>query len=181
MVKIQGNIENTLTDDEKYSAQIFLKGGINEEPEVNSTSFVQSTLQAAQLKNSVHKQYNSTKHVSPTSNLCERLFSRASLILTPNRRSMDPETAETIIMLRFNKDLWDAEFVQQCIVRNSNTAPPTEEANGNTTTTTTSGNTTTTTTSGSKRPIEEISIDHSDIEFSINDQYDDDDDIFIDE
>ncbi len=67
------------------------------------------------------------------------LFSRASLIMTPNRRKIDPETFETIIMLKSNKDLWDAETVQQCMVRISSTVPPSEVIQENTTSTTISG------------------------------------------
>ena len=34
--------------------------------------------------------YRSMKHVSPTSNVCERLFSRAALVMRPHRRHMTP-------------------------------------------------------------------------------------------
>jgi hypothetical protein len=68
---------------------------------------------------------------------------------------MDPETFETIIMLKSNKDLWDAETVQQFMVRINSTVPPSEVIPENTTTTTT-------TISGSKRSTEEISGDDSD-------------------
>ena len=53
-------------------------------------------------------------HVSPTSNIVERLFSRAKLITTDQRRSMDPDTLEMILILRLNKDKWDARAVQVC-------------------------------------------------------------------
>ena len=104
-------MEDSLTQDEKDSVQIFLKDR-TDEVQINTTGFVRNILQAVQLKKAANSKYNSTKHVSPTSNLCERLFSRASLIMTPNRRKMDPETFETIIMLKFNKNLWDAETKQ---------------------------------------------------------------------
>ena len=48
----------------------------------------------------------STAHISPTSNICERLFSRTKLIMTAQRSSMDPITLENILILRYNKDLW---------------------------------------------------------------------------
>ena len=37
-----------------------------------------------------------------------------------------PETFETVIMLKSNKDLWDAETVHQCMVRINSTVPPSE-------------------------------------------------------
>ena len=51
---------------------------------------------------------NALNHCSPTSCIVERLFSRAKLIMTPNRRSMDPSTLENILMLKFNSDLYRA-------------------------------------------------------------------------
>ena len=32
--------------------------------------------------------------------------------MTPNRRRMDPSTLEDILILKFNTDLWSAQFVQ---------------------------------------------------------------------
>jgi len=40
-----------------------------------------------------------------TSVIVERLFSRCGIIMRPHRRLMDLSTVETLIMLRFNKDL----------------------------------------------------------------------------
>ena len=51
--------------------------------------------------------YRSLSHISPTSVVVERLFSRAKLIMTPHRRHMDPSTLEMLLLLRYNKDTWD--------------------------------------------------------------------------
>lgn len=59
--------------------------------------------------------YRSTLHVSPTSNIVERLFSRASIIMRPHRRCMDPSTCEMLIMLRCNKDIWNQKTLQDII------------------------------------------------------------------
>ena len=56
-------------------------------------------------------------HISPTSNIVERLFSRCGIIMRPHRRLMDPSTLEMLIMLRFNKDLWDAREVDIVLKR----------------------------------------------------------------
>ena len=50
----------------------------------------------------------SLNHCLPTSCIVERLVSRAKLIMTPNRRSMDPSTLENILLLKFNPDLYRA-------------------------------------------------------------------------
>ena len=167
IVKIQDGEENKLNANEKESVKIFLfannNSGRDEEMTMdNEESFVDSTLKAALVKKKKATKYHSTKHVSPTSNICERLFSRASIIMTPNRRSMDPDMLEMIIMLRFNKDLWDEETIQQCMVRSnrtttSSTAPPTEV-----TPNPVSIAIATTTSSGSKRTVEEIYDDDVD-------------------
>ena len=49
--------------------------------------------------------YRSLLHISPTSNIVERLFSRCGIIMRPHRRLMDPSTLEMLVLLRFNGDL----------------------------------------------------------------------------
>ena len=51
--------------------------------------------------------YRSLSHISPTSVVVEHLSSRAKPIMTPHRRHMDPSTLEMLILLRYNKDMWD--------------------------------------------------------------------------
>jgi hypothetical protein len=65
--------------------------------------------------------YRSMDHVSATSNIVERLFSRCGIIMRPHRRLMDPSTLEMLIMLRFNKDLWDAREVDEAMRRTTHT------------------------------------------------------------
>ena len=79
---------NKLNANEKESVKIFLitknnSGGEEEITMDDEESFVDSTLKAALVKKKKATKYNSTKHISPTSNICERLFSRASIIMTP--------------------------------------------------------------------------------------------------
>ena len=57
--------------------------------------------------------YRPMNHVSSTSNTVERLFSRAKLVMIPQRRCMDPSTLEAILMFRYNRDLWDVYFIDQ--------------------------------------------------------------------
>ena len=61
----------------------------------------------------INGQIRPMTHLSPTSNIVERLFSNAKLIMTDQRRSMDPSTLETILMLKLNKDLWDARDIER--------------------------------------------------------------------
>jgi hypothetical protein len=61
--------------------------------------------------------FKSTSHVSPTSNIVERLFSRAGIIMRPSRRGMDPSTLEMLLMLRCNKDMWSPKSLQDIFDR----------------------------------------------------------------
>lgn len=61
--------------------------------------------------------YRSTLHIAATSNVVERLFSRTGIIMAPRRRCMDPSTLEMLVMLRYNKDMWSRETVQNIIDR----------------------------------------------------------------
>ncbi|KAG6954827.1 hypothetical protein JG687_00011576, partial [Phytophthora cactorum] len=46
----------------------------------------------------------------PRLNDVERLFSTAGFVLTYRRQRMHPTTLETLILLEFNRKLWDAEM-----------------------------------------------------------------------
>ncbi|ETL91908.1 hypothetical protein L917_09625 [Phytophthora nicotianae] len=48
----------------------------------------------------------------PTSNRCERLFSQAKLVLTPQRASLLPVNFEMLMFLRANRSNWDVGMVQ---------------------------------------------------------------------
>jgi hypothetical protein len=53
--------------------------------------------------------------VSPTSNECERMFSRAKLALGDLRTSMIPKNLESLTFLHYNSDLWNAVTIQQIL------------------------------------------------------------------
>ena len=50
--------------------------------------------------------YRSTQHVTAPSNMCERLFSLAKLIMSYLRKHMDPDHLEWLLFLKANKNLW---------------------------------------------------------------------------
>ena len=55
--------------------------------------------------------------VPPTSNIVERLFSAARLVLTDYRKSMSPYTFECVMFLKINWELWDASLVSNIVVK----------------------------------------------------------------
>ena len=61
--------------------------------------------------------YRETKHIACTTNMVERLFSRAKIVMTDLRKSMTPRHLELIMFLRLNRHLWDEILVQRAILR----------------------------------------------------------------
>lgn len=129
IIKIQRGEESKLTADERHSVAHFLlteqphedRGSItsDDEGEEEETSYAVSLIEEDDEKvrkkqKIIASRYKSTLHVSPTSNICERAFSRAKLIMTPQRRSMDPSTLDGLMFLRYNSDMWkdiDVEYI----------------------------------------------------------------------
>jgi len=56
-------------------------------------------------------------HVLPTSNIAERLFSRAKLVHHGRRKNLTFKHFEILLFLWLNRDLWDIKTVQKCIAR----------------------------------------------------------------
>jgi hypothetical protein len=108
VIKIQTNKEDKLTPLEKRAVKVFLLAPNVEEDvgEENFTEMMARLEEEAKAPKGKSK-YRSLAHISPTSVVVERLFSRAKLIMTPHRRCMDPSTLEMLLLLRYNKDLWD--------------------------------------------------------------------------
>ena len=126
VAKIQGN-DFSLTMGKKRKVSCFR---IDEEEEDEDEtdgeerrepSFLDETLDDAAAESCKRRKkknpYRSMDHISPTSNIVERLFSRCGIIMRPHRRLMDPSTLEMLVMLRFNKDLWDACEVNEAMKR----------------------------------------------------------------
>ena len=60
--------------------------------------------------------YRDTRHVHPTTNALERLFSRCKLNMTALRKKMDPDSLDMLMFLKANKELWpDAKAVQRLL------------------------------------------------------------------
>ena len=68
-------------------------------------------IRQAELQIKSKSPYREVKHLIPASVICESLFSDARHIMTDFRRSMDPSTLEMLLILKYNKDLWDARTV----------------------------------------------------------------------
>jgi hypothetical protein len=78
-----------------------------------------SSLAAAALKTKRRKivscPYVNVSQIPPTSNIVERLFSSARLVLTDYRKSMTPYTFECVMFLKFNRNYWDNVLVSKIV------------------------------------------------------------------
>ena len=55
-------------------------------------------------------------HVSPTSNICERLFREAKLIMSATRKNMNPDSLNMLLFLKANRRLWPKPSMIQKIL-----------------------------------------------------------------
>ncbi|KAJ0399190.1 hypothetical protein P43SY_004353 [Pythium insidiosum] len=70
----------------------------------DAPSFMMSAFKKRKLTN--RPRYMSLKWVPPTSNVCERLFSKTKFVYSDLRKRLDCETLEFFIFLMVNKEFW---------------------------------------------------------------------------
>jgi hypothetical protein len=116
LVKLQDELWGDLTTQEELLMRPFLL----ENADVQLISPTKpSSLAAAALKTKKRKiiscPYINVSQIPPTSNIVERLFSSARLVLTDYRKSMTPYTFECVMFLKFNRSYWDNVLVSKIV------------------------------------------------------------------
>ena len=61
-------------------------------------------------------------HVSPTSNICERLFREAKLIMSATRKNMNPDSLNMLLFLKANRRPWPKPSMIQKILNDRKVA-----------------------------------------------------------
>lgn len=56
--------------------------------------------------------YELVQYIPPTSNIAERFFSQAGIVLSPQRQAMAPAQLENILFLKTNRRYWNVAMVQ---------------------------------------------------------------------
>jgi hypothetical protein len=79
-------------------------------------SFASRALKKRRVTRRVDR-YMDVGFIPPTSNECERFFSRVKLVYTDLRKSMDRSTLETLMFLNVNREMWDVYAIET--VRNN--------------------------------------------------------------
>jgi hypothetical protein len=103
-----------------------LNNDVNNSPNPAAMSFAESALAEVQRgkkrkqddrrsQETESPKYRCTHHVLSQSNLCERLFSLAKLIMSDRRQSMHPSTLNNLLLLKTNRHLWDISDVQNIL------------------------------------------------------------------
>jgi hypothetical protein len=73
----------------------------------------QAQLEIKKKAKTASSKYINLKWIPPTSNMVERLFSRMKIVFADRRKSMYPQTMETIMMLTCNRDAWNVNDVNK--------------------------------------------------------------------
>ena len=92
----------------------------NNEDESEGTDFAQRVLDSAEVTKrarlgTYESNYRCLLHIEAQSNVVERLFSRAKLIMTPERRNMNTYRLESLLFLRANYMLWDVYTLHEAL------------------------------------------------------------------
>ena len=121
IAKIQGKREDALSEAEADACKMFVKSApIPAADAAAAGGGYAATLlahaQASKRARIESSKYRSTNHVSPTTNILERLFSAAKLNMTALRKKMDPDSLNMLLFLKANRFLWrDARTVQEML------------------------------------------------------------------
>ena len=59
--------------------------------------------------------YRPFSHLCPTSIICECFFCDAKHAMTAERRHLDPSTQEMLLILKYNRDLWVAQTIDNIV------------------------------------------------------------------
>lgn len=128
IIKLQSGKEEDLTVSECAALEIFLidKTGQTfdprnvdsqgEEEKLDYAETIRRNAVKSNKRKSNKSLYRSVAHCISTSNVCERLFSLAKLLMCSLRKSMSPSTLNMRLFLKANRNLWPSAFIIQDIL-----------------------------------------------------------------
>lgn len=116
LVKIQNNQAGNLSDAEQHATRALKTTSKQSESAADGeiVSFAQRLLKRRRTE-AVECGYLDTRFLSPTSNICERLFSKAGYALSDRRKKISPVSFEQQLFLHANSDLWDVSEVHSML------------------------------------------------------------------
>ena len=114
---IDGNVDE-LSETQINQLKVFDTAVINlAEEETPCKNLAEQAMRNKRRKVSTARDhhYINLEFIPPTSNVVERLFSSARLVLTDYRKSMTPYTFECVMFLKFNATMWDINTVSKIV------------------------------------------------------------------
>lgn len=113
VVEVQRGSPNALTVEEQLCMKEFEREcTTGYSADDHELSFVERALKRQKVAfNDSESKYVDLRYLFPTSNICERLFSKVGCALTERRKGITPEHLESQIFLNINRDLWDASTI----------------------------------------------------------------------
>jgi len=111
IVKIQlGKTDSFSASEVLISSRFKLPSAVNDATDGEELSFAERALKRQRMLNGPEEhKYMDTRFIIPTSNDCERLFSKVGFLLNDRRKSILPSNLESQIFLHANNDLWSGK------------------------------------------------------------------------
>ena len=126
VVKVIGGEEDFLTPVEKVALRKLLiipteesaSGGLNNSSSEDDLIRVVEEKEARKRqRTTIQSKYRCLDHVTATSTLVEQINSIAKFLLTDMRKSMYPRNLEILLMLKYNRWLWDIDTVNKLVMQ----------------------------------------------------------------
>lgn len=114
IVKVIDGRENDLSISEELTLGPFPKRVSAIVPSPEKPRGILQVLHAKKRKVCASK-FVDLSYIAPTSNVVERLFSSARLVLTDYRKAMTPYTFECVMFLKFNRKYWDLRLLGKLV------------------------------------------------------------------
>jgi hypothetical protein len=119
VVKVLAGQAKRLSRPERAALQPFLRAenaveGPTGEAEPTKMGFADRILKRCKVE-VAPSAYDLLAVIPPTSNIVERLFSVARMVLRYERNRMTPLTLEMVMFLKVNESYWDVTTVDACI------------------------------------------------------------------
>lgn len=115
IIKVQlGNSGALCRDEREILSSLACDQGEECSARDTGLSFAERALKRQKLNCSGQEnKYMDTRFVLPTSNICERLFSKAGHVLNDRRKALSPANLESQVFLHLNSDLWSSKDVNK--------------------------------------------------------------------
>ena len=113
--KTETGKNGVMTAEEKLVVAGFRKKIVVNSENGAPLSLFDQALLMAKNTNEIRYEYQPMEWLNPTSNVVERLFSRAKMVLSDHRMSMLPMNFGKTLFLYINKRFWDIDVISQFV------------------------------------------------------------------